>query len=158
MSQGRPQACQNSECDTELLSGAGGLLQVPGLPWPLSEILTWRASLARIKQKLNKTFSSTVTPERRLTYLEKVDLDLMKWREGLPHEFRPEQQTILDNDGHIDIYTLHLDYFNLLQTIHWALIKQWPDASRRDQAAPRIRASESICLGACLSLVRTLNA
>lgn len=158
MSQGRPSACQPSQCDTELVSNKCGLLHVPELRWPLSEVLTWRVSLAQIQQRLNKAFSSVITTEQRLSCLEQLDLSLMRWKEELPFEFRPEQQTILDGNAHIDIYMLHLDYLNLLQTIHWCLINHRTEASIREYVAPRLRASESICLGACLALVRTLNA
>ncbi|RSL54653.1 hypothetical protein CEP53_007371 [Fusarium sp. AF-6] len=155
MSQGRPPACQIAQCDVEALSKNGGLSHIPELRWPLSELLAWRFDLAWIQQKLNNAFSSMLTAEQRLRCVEEADADLMRWKEGLPLEFRPEQQTILDSDAHIDIYMLHLDYFNLLQTIHWSLMNHRPAG---DCAAPRLRASESICLGACLALVRTLNA
>lgn len=154
MSQGRPPACQIAQCDVEMLSNNGGTLHLPELRWPLSELLNGRVGLARIQQKLSNAFFSTLTAEQRLRCVEEADPDLMRWKEGLPFEFRPEQQTILDSDAHIDISMLHLDYFNLLQTIHWTSMNHGPAG---DCAAPRLRASESICLGACLALVRTLN-
>lgn len=92
----------------------------------------------------------------RLRYLQELDVQLIRWKEELPAEFQPEQQTILENDAHIDIYMLHLDYFNLQKTISWALIKY--DLGSRGPFAPRLRPSEPICLGACMALVRTLNA
>lgn len=155
MSQGRPPAFHPSQCDTDLLSRNCGLLHVSELCWPLSEMLAWRISLAMIQHKLSQAFCSVATQEQRLASLEQLDLELIKWKDELPPEFQPEQQTILEGDAHIEIYMLHLDYFNLLQTIHWGLINHGPHV--RECAAPRVRASESICLGACLALVRTLN-
>ncbi|UPK95724.1 hypothetical protein LCI18_006659 [Fusarium solani-melongenae] len=158
MSQGRPPACQTSQCDAETLLNKGGLLHLYELHWPLSEVLTWRVDLAWIQQKLNGAFSSVFTAEQRLSCIQEADRDLMRWKEGLPLELRPEQQTVLERDAHVDIYMLHLDYFNLLQTIHWGLMNHKSSANAWDHAAPRLRASESICLGASLALVRTLNA
>lgn len=158
LSQGRPPACQTSQCDAELLSTKSSLLHVVELRWPLSHVLIWKVSLARMQQKLNVAFSSVTTADQRSSCLEEVDLKLMKWKEELPPEFQPDQQTILDSDGHIDIYMLHLDYFHLLQTIHWALINHRPEPYLATHAAPRLRASEHICLGASLALARTLNA
>ncbi|KAJ0416232.1 fungal-specific transcription factor domain-containing protein [Aspergillus carlsbadensis] len=157
MSQGRPPARQPLQYDSELVSDRGGLLQVPELQWPLSELLSWRVSLARIQQKVNKVFSSETTAELRLNCLEEVDRELIYWRDSLPLEFRPEQQTVLEGNGHIDIYMLHLDYFNLLQTVHWTLVNHRPGPGYSEYAAPRLRASESGCLGASMALVRTLN-
>jgi hypothetical protein len=158
MSQGRPPACQPLQYDSELVSDKGGLLQVSELQWPLSEVLSWRVSLARIQQKVNKVFSSVTTTELRLNCLEEVDRELIHWRDSLPLEFRPEQQTVLEGNGHIDIYMLHLDYFNLLQTVHWTLVNHQPGPGYSAYAAPRLRASESVCLGASMALVPTLNA
>ena len=152
MNQGRPPGCQQAHWDSEIFAN----LHVTELQWPLSEILRWRVSLAVIQQRLNLAFSSVATEEERLRYLEELDAQLIQWKEELPPEFQPEQQTILEGDAHIDIYRLHLDYFNLLQMIHWALVNHGPTA--REFIAPRLRASESICLGACLALVRTFNA
>ena len=136
-----------------MLSNKYGVLSIQELDWPRSEILLWRVSLSRVMGRLNEAFSSALTVDQRLQLLEEVDLVLMKWKEGLPLELRPEQQTILEGDAHLDIYMLHLDYFHLLKTTHWSLINHRGGSVR----PPRLRASESICLGACLSLVRTLN-
>ncbi|KAH7205135.1 uncharacterized protein BKA55DRAFT_722918 [Fusarium redolens] len=158
MSQGRPPICQPSQCDTELFSGKLDLLQVSEISWPLSQVLIWKLGLARIQQKINNAFSTSTSPEQRSNCLEEADIELMKWKEELPLEFRPDQQMILDGDAHIDIYMLHLDYHNLLQMIHWSSTKHRPKASETDFAAPRMRASASICVGASLAVVRTLNA
>ncbi|GES65605.1 fungal-specific transcription factor domain-domain-containing protein [Aspergillus terreus] len=146
MNQGRPPGCQQAHWDSEIFAN----LKVAELQWPLSEVLRWRVSLALIQQRLNLAFSSVATDEERLRYLEELDAQLIQWKEELPPEFQPEQQTILEGDAHIDIYRLHLDYFNLVQMIHWALVNHGPKA--REFIAPRLRASESICLGACLAL------
>ncbi|KAF3397970.1 hypothetical protein F1880_005725 [Penicillium rolfsii] len=155
MSQGRPPASQLTHCNSDLLSVKSQFLQVSELPWPQSEMLRWRVSLALIQHRINLAFCSETTHDQRVKCLEKWDLELMKWKEQLPPQFQPEQQTILEGDAHIDIYTLHLDYFNIVQTLHWGLINHGPDA--RAHLAPRLRVSESICLGASLALVRTLN-
>ncbi|KAF9890028.1 hypothetical protein FE257_006708 [Aspergillus nanangensis] len=149
---GRPPGCQQIQWDPELFTN----LHVSELRWPLSEILQWRVSLALIQQRVNMTFSSIATEKDRFRYLQEIDAQLIRWKEELPPELQPEQQAILDSDAHIDVYMLHLDYFNLLQTIHWALINHGPKPS--ELTTPRLRASESICLGACLALVRTFNA
>lgn len=109
-----------------------------------------------MQQNLNEAFTSVLTSEQRLSRLEQVDRNLMKWKDDLPPELRPEQQVVFDSGAHIDIYLLHLDYFNLLQCIHWGLITRQPDIIDVGEI-PRFRASDSICLGACLALVRTLN-
>ncbi|KAL6708792.1 hypothetical protein ACN47E_002488 [Coniothyrium glycines] len=155
LSQGKPPALHVSECDTDLFSNKRDLLQSPELHWPLSEIIVWRVSLAQIQQNLNECFASVLTSEERIRRLEAADLELMKWLNVLPIELRPDQQVELENDAHIEIYILHLDYFNLLQSIHWGLITRRPQDQIKE--IPRFRASDSICLNACLALARTLN-
>ncbi|KAK5048715.1 hypothetical protein LTR84_005807 [Exophiala bonariae] len=155
---GRPPACQPSQCDAGLLSSEGGMLQIPELQWPLSQILTHRVALAQIQQKINNVFYAVATARQRLSSLEEADSDLVQWKEELPLEIRPEEHAMLDGDANIDIYMIHLDYFNLLRTIHWSLINHWLRSERSEDVARRLRASESICLGACLTSVRTLNA
>lgn len=119
--------------------------------------MAWRAALAQIGQKLNEVFSCKISLGERLSRLETLDVELMQWKDGLSVEFRPEQQTILDDSAHVDIYMLHLDYFNLLRVLHWGLITQRPEIAGKIHGVPRFRASEYICVGACLAMVRSMN-
>lgn len=158
--QGRPPAVSNAFCDVKLLP----LLKNPNSPEdgvvrPAAEIYFWHVKLAQIENHFCTLFSSTQTAASRADKVGELDMALLKWRDEIPMEYRPDQEILADHEMYQAIAMLHLQYFNILRAIHWTSFStsQQYGSALSSHSNPRIRASEAICVASARSFVKILN-
>lgn len=122
-------------------------------------IYRWRLGLAHLQHDFCGLFDRADSLSARLSLLAKLDAGLAHWRDGIPVELRPEQEILCAENDYDDVVLLHLEYANMLRTIHWGSITAIPANCKElnFHSNPRIRASESICLSAAVSYVNILN-
>lgn len=72
---------------------------------------------------------------------------------------RPGEEILSPGNTGQLLITLHLDYFHMVRSVHWASLT-CAHAKRNvitSHPNPRIRGSEAICLSAARSFIKTLN-
>ncbi|OJK03474.1 hypothetical protein ASPACDRAFT_75051 [Aspergillus aculeatus ATCC 16872] len=160
LSEGRPPAITEQHADGVLLSLSLGPGTFP-VKRPVGTIHTWHVHLAIIANRLSPLLNRVEAGSWLLEYLSMLDRDLIKWRDAIPIECRPEEENLAKAELYTAVSWLHLQYFNLMRTIHWVsfvISAQYTNQSSiLGQYGPRIRSSETICLTAARSLVVTLN-
>lgn len=130
-----------------------------GVVRPAAEIYFWHVKLAQIENSFCALFSRTETAASRADEVGALDVALLKWRDEIPMEYRPDQEILADHEMYQAIAMLHLQYFNILRAIHWTSFS----TSQQYGSAPclhsnaRIRSSEAICVAAARSFVKILN-
>jgi hypothetical protein len=130
----------------------------PGIA--MVEVHISRVKLARIANRLSSLLNRGPVHPSVLHDLADFDQQLTTWRDSIPLEYRPEQRILATGRLHSAVALLHLQYFNVMQTLHWAsyvVSIQAPQPGFLAQCAPRIRSSETICLIAARSVIDTLN-
>ena len=126
----------------------------------LSQIYSWSYQLNQIQSRFCNIMHSKDTILFRLDAILKVDSDLMVWKEALPTSCRPGNLILASENRYLHVLLMHLEYFNLLRAVHWAVIAlRPPHAGTGDASAfpSRIRASERLCLDSARSFVKGLN-
>ena len=123
------------------------------------DVYYWNVKFSRILNRFCAVLNGPETIMSRLDQLDEIDTALLRWRDEIPMEYRPEQENQAPHHVYHFVAFLHLEYFNLLRAIHWSSLISVQ--ANRDTAAkhrsPRIRASEGICLAAARSFITTLN-
>ncbi|KAH7417766.1 fungal-specific transcription factor domain-containing protein [Cadophora sp. MPI-SDFR-AT-0126] len=159
MTQARPTAVSNSMYDTELTHPDLQHHTSPPLAAMASNLYTWRIKLAQIQNSFCGILNRSETIVARLDSLAELDTTLTSWRDEIQIDCRPEQEILVHNSVYPFIALLHLEYFNIMRAIHWAVMTGLPAKEYDANTHPsvRIRASEAICLGAARSFVKTLN-
>jgi hypothetical protein len=160
MTQGRPTAVSESTSDVDLIPIHGSLsdaLDSEMIIW--ASLFLWKVKLAHIQNKLSGLLNRPASVFTRLDGLVELDEALLEWRDTLPLECRPDQEILVSQSLHLNIAMLHLDYFNLMRAVHWASMTSIPAQNNAGgkHSNPRIRSSESICLAAIRSFIKTLN-
>lgn len=149
----------DSNCDTEFfpLPFDGHDIQLASTS--SLDVYRWNVNLSRIRNRYCAVLNRHETVVVRLDTLADLDNALMRWRDEIPLEYRPDQENLAPREAYHLVAFIHLEYFNLLRALHWASVMCV--LANKDVAAshrsPRIRASQSICLEAARSFVKTLN-
>ncbi|KIL87888.1 nad -binding protein [Fusarium avenaceum] len=101
----------------------------------------------------SRTFVTT-----KLDSIGRIDEALILWRDTLPITCRPDHPILVDPAKHLLVLFLHLEYYNLLRSVHWAALSLQPSlAGNISNPTSRIRASEVLCVDAARSFFRALN-
>ncbi|PVH79625.1 hypothetical protein DL98DRAFT_572445 [Cadophora sp. DSE1049] len=157
--QGRPTAISDLSTDTEAFSVALGDQASEGGKRPSLQLYYWNVTLSQIRNRFCVGLSTYGTMATRLDALSELDSSLLSWRDSIPLDYRPDQENQATGEDYHLVAILHLEYFNLLRSIHWTslvLVQANKELSATLQH-PRIRTSESICLAASRSFIKTLN-
>jgi hypothetical protein len=156
ITQGRPTS--HAPADFDALSTTE-MRNVPtALEASLPDIVVWKLRLAQLQHRLSHIFNGKETLASRLALLADLDLDMIRWRDSIPMECRPEHPMLVaDNMRNAELYGLQLDYHNLVRALHWGAIVLTAGRNPKTLPQPRLRASESICVSACIALVETTN-
>ncbi|KAH8803571.1 fungal-specific transcription factor domain-containing protein [Xylogone sp. PMI_703] len=156
---GRPTALPDSDHDAELFP-----LDLPDQTLPNKTAITaniycWKVTLARIQNRFCCVLNRDDSMGSMVEALVRLDSALMKWRDEIPLEYRPQQEILAQDDTYHLVALLHLEYYNMVRALHWALITAVPAKGdmMEDSSNPRIYARETICLSAARSFVKTLN-
>ncbi|KAK0118439.1 hypothetical protein ONS95_012724 [Cadophora gregata] len=160
MNQGRPPCVTGSCSDTQLLPLAAGSEQSPSSDEiTASHFYMWSSTLGQIQHRFCRVVSQAGSTCAMLSELSAIDASLVSWCSELPIECRPGEDIIIHNSIKHLATSLHLEYFNMLRATHWASFT-CAHASKDQSASrssPRIMASETICISAARSFVKTLN-
>ncbi|RDH27572.1 fungal-specific transcription factor domain-domain-containing protein [Aspergillus welwitschiae] len=129
-------------------------------PPPGAQIHVWDIGLAMIANDVYLLLKdSNSSLHRALARIAELDARLLAWKEGIPMEFRPDQQILADDALYSVIAILHLKYHNLMRSIHWISITLSSEAptGRPGPLGARVRSSEAICLASARSVIDILN-
>jgi hypothetical protein len=157
--QGRPPAAHDSSCNDNTLFRISNSSPSDGGHSLAFSIFIWHVGLARIKNRLCHLFSSQ-EPERPLAHeVSELDAALTSWRDEIPMEYRPEQEILAPREFYPFISMLHLHYFNMMSSMHWALSTSVEGGSSilNVHHNPRIRTSEAISVSSARSFIKILN-
>lgn len=158
MSQGRPTAISDAMTDKDVLSLHHSTGVPSTSPPSLPPMQIWRLYLARMQNRFCNLMHKVDTVKTRLEALGELDAELVRLRDSLPSECRPEQEILVSPDKYSHVLLFHLEYYDLVRSIHWASITQ--TVISRDDTAElpiRMRSSEGLCLAAARSFIKTLN-
>jgi hypothetical protein len=159
MSQGRPTAVSDLSYDTEAFPIIKQQSNTTDMYLSSTIVFAWKVKLAQIQSHFCGALCRAETGAQRANSLAALDEALMKWRDDIPFEIRPEQEILVNSDSYRPVAILHLDYYNTLRALHWASITSFPmtDPTLKAHLNRRMRSSESICLNAARSFVKVLN-
>ena len=124
-----------------------------------SKLYCWKAKLAQIQNRFCGVLNRHESVTTRLEAFDDIDKSLMKWRDDIPIECRPEQEILDFQNASKLIAWLHLEYFDLMRSLHWASITCVPASENAAGAhlSLRLCASEAICLASARSFIKILN-
>ncbi|KAL4891191.1 fungal-specific transcription factor domain-containing protein [Aspergillus ambiguus] len=128
---------------------------------PSSMIYTWHVTLARHVNCLADVIGREKSANERLHCLAELDADLMGWRDAIPLDFRPDQENLAPVQLRHHVTWLHVQFFNVLRTLHWTStllsshIRDRDESLLTDSRYRRLQSSEAICVASARSLIRT---
>lgn len=123
-----------------------------------AEIHVWHLQLAFIANRVSDSLNKLESGSYILEDIVMLDQELLKWRDRIPLDFQPEQENLAQGHLYTAVAWLHLQYFNLMRTVHWVShVTSTQFESHLNQCGPRIRSSESICLVAARSVIDSMN-
>jgi hypothetical protein len=159
MSEGRPTAVRELTYDVDVLPLCPDKRTLPPTTLLLSAIHSWTAKLTELCNQFSTINSLCISTNARLNALIDLDNTLMRWKDHISAVHQPGRDVVTDWDSYMLLAPLHLDYFNLLMSIHWACrmtISPKLDAAD-DQQRRSLRTSDMRCLSAARSFVQVLN-
>jgi hypothetical protein len=132
----------------------GGDVSFPSTP----QIQSWIYQLSQIQNRFCNAITSSTFTASKLDSISRIDEALILWRDNLPLTCRPDHPILVDSSKHLLVLFLHLEYFNLLRSVHWAALSLQPClAGSINNPTSRIRGSEILCVDAARSFIRALN-
>jgi hypothetical protein len=154
----RPPSLPQSMSDHDPLPLSIGDLPIDASMGHLADIYHWNLKLAHIRHHYCAIVNRCDSVQSRLDALAVLDGRLVQWREDVPLDIRPGQQIIAPQSLYRFIALLHLDYFLLLCSIHWAsMLSTTNPVIRSAHHSIRIQSSEHICVTAARSFIDVLN-
>lgn len=124
-----------------------------------SDVYAWSARLSQIQHRFCKVTNQASSTVSMLNELGHIDTALLSWCHDIPMDCRPGEEILSPGNIARLLVTLHLDYFHMVRSVHWASLT-CAHAKRNlitSHPNPRIRGSEAICLSAARSFIKTLN-
>ncbi|KAJ5390458.1 uncharacterized protein N7496_001526 [Penicillium cataractarum] len=154
----RPPSLPPSMCDHDILPLNINTLPMDACTGDVADTYYWSLRLTRIRHEYCVIVNRCESVYSRLDALATLDHRLLQWREEVPPDIRPGQQIIAPKALYHFVALLHLDYFHILCSIHWASILSTtnPVILKAHQSI-RIQSSEHICVAAARSFVDVLN-
>lgn len=159
MSEGRPTAVRELTYDVEVLPLCQDQYITPQLEPLASAVHGWTARLTEHCNRFATINSLCVNATDRLAALSDLDDSLMRWKDQIPVAHQPGHDISADSDPGLLVAPLHLYYFNLLRSIHWAsrmTISMQPDSVNERQRRS-LRTHDMRCVSAARFFVQTLN-
>ncbi|KAJ9607642.1 hypothetical protein H2200_007720 [Cladophialophora chaetospira] len=163
MAEGRPPAAWEEDCDVEILPlySVSTTNNEEDSDDVLSALYIRRIRMAQMENRFCRVLSRRETMIDKLGAIAEIDKTLIEWRDGLPNDYRPEQEILVRQDTYQIVALLHLKYFSLMRAIHWVSIDcslgSGDESTAGQYLHPRLRASEAICLGAARAFINVLN-
>ncbi|KAH7133899.1 fungal-specific transcription factor domain-containing protein [Dactylonectria macrodidyma] len=155
MSQGRPPAISNATTDKDIHHTTE---ESHAAPPTKSQIRLWNLQLAQLQNRFCHCMHRMDTLPSRMETLGELDAELVRLRDSIPSDCRPEHEILVPAERFSNILLLHLEYHNLVRSIHWASIALTSTTNGGvAKLTMRMRASEAICLAAARSFIGTLN-
>ncbi|KAL4884950.1 hypothetical protein BJY04DRAFT_214833 [Aspergillus karnatakaensis] len=127
---------------------------------PAADVHWWHVQLAFIANRFSTILNGGGLGPCVLEEISILDRELLQWRDSIAMEFRPEQENLAQGNLYPAVTWLHLQYFNLMRTMHWIsfmIRREGPQSTHPTQYGPRIRSSETICVMAARSVIKTLS-
>lgn len=122
------------------------------------QIYFWTHQFNKVQNRFCTLMHLKNTAAARLESIVKVDQDLAAWRDALPPVCRPNNMILVSPDKYSNVLLMHLEYFNLLRAIHWAVITLKSSHNGISERLDyRLRASEALCVEAARSFIKCLN-
>lgn len=159
MSQGRPPAVARIDrCFPKTLRDLKTAENKSLLP-SFSHIQEWIFQIHTFQNRFCNMIQGSESRAWKLSQIAKFDCDLVQWKDSLPVECRPENLILVSPERYEHILYIHLEYFNMLRSIHWLATKLAPPTPDEAQTvlSGRLNASKAICLEAARCLIKTLN-
>lgn len=164
ITQGRPASVNPSSSDMDFTplppdESHGQPQPTTALYASASDVYAWSSRLSQIQHRFCNVTNQASTTVSMLTELGNIDTALLSWCHEIPMDCRPGEEIVSPGNTGQLLVTLHLDYFNMVRSVHWASLT-CAHAKRNvvtSHPNPRIRGSEAICLSAARSFIKTLN-
>jgi hypothetical protein len=158
-SQGRPTAVAESTWDAELILFSPVYPSMTEFSVTASKLYYWKAKLAQIQNRFCGALNRHESVATRLEAFNNIDKSLTEWRDDIPIECRPEQEILGPRNASKLIAWLHLEYLDLMRSLHWASITCVPatENAAGTHLSGRLCASEAICLASARSFIKILN-
>ncbi|KIW13566.1 hypothetical protein PV08_08754 [Exophiala spinifera] len=122
MCEGRPTAVRELTYDVDILPLCSDQTKASDTAGLVSAIHCWYARLTELSNRFATINSLCITPNTRLEALKDLNDTLTRWRDQLPVTLQPGPDVVADWNSYMLVAPFHLDYFNLLRSIHWACI------------------------------------
>ncbi|RVX75624.1 hypothetical protein B0A52_00977 [Exophiala mesophila] len=159
MAEGRPTAVRELTYDVEVLPLCQDQQISPQLEPLASAVHAWTAGLTELRNRFVTITSLCIKATDRLAALSDLNESLMRWKDQIPVAHQPGHDVSTDSNSCLLVAPLHLEYFNLLRSVHWAsrmTISMQPDITA-DHGGRSVRAHDMGCLSAARSFVQALN-
>ena len=149
----------DSTCHAASFSQLASSTSLNGEPLLAFDIFFWHVGLARIKNRFCHLFSGQFPDTSLADEVSELDKDLTTWRDAIPLEHRPDQEILAPTEFYPFIAVLHLQYFNIMSSMHWTLLAaaERGNFALHEHKNPRIRTSESISVSSARSFIKILN-
>ncbi|CVL05055.1 uncharacterized protein FMAN_13026 [Fusarium mangiferae] len=159
MSQGRPPAVAKIDLSFSKTPGDLETTENGSLLPNFSYIYSWIFQIHTFQNRFCNMIQGSESRAWKLSQIAKLDCDLIQWKDSLPVECRPDNLILVSPERYAHILCIHLEYFNMLRSIHWLAMKLASSATGEAQTvmSGRLKASEAICLEAARSLIKALN-
>ncbi|KAH7118050.1 fungal-specific transcription factor domain-containing protein [Dactylonectria estremocensis] len=160
LSQGRPPGVEDTAHDGEVVvDGKSDVHSDPSYP-TLSLVYIWTCQLGQVQNRFCNAMHSRNDGSSRIEALVQLDRELTAWMDSLPTSCRPGYPILSSSDIRLHILLIHLECFNLLRAIHWAVISLRPALTPgvdAEKLAARLQASDTLCVEAARSFIKSLN-
>ncbi|CAG9948524.1 unnamed protein product [Clonostachys rosea f. rosea IK726] len=125
----------------------------------LMQIYGWKYKISQMQNRFCNTMNSADSTDDMIDAIHRIDRELAAWSDALPATCRPKKPILAPIHLRMHILVLHLDYFSLVRSIHWAAISLIAGLTdehlgQNDVSAPD---SEALCVDATRSYIRSLN-
>ncbi|CAI6088468.1 unnamed protein product [Clonostachys chloroleuca] len=125
----------------------------------LMQIYGWKYKISQMQNRFCNTMNSADSTDDMIDAIHRIDRDLTAWSDTLPATCRPKKPILAPIHLRLHILVLHLDYFSLVRSIHWAAISLIAGLTDEHLGQNHISApdSEALCVDATRSYIRSLN-
>lgn len=172
---GRPPAQDDNDMNVELPSEDPGdnignipLADGKGKTNLFRLMCTFAIIEGKVYKELYSTKASRFSDGELLNNIGELDRELEEWKDGIPADFRPENEIKASHTPLIiHVVMLHFAYYNCLQTIHRMSVHHGYWTSRLSNYAiqglnarplnPRVFSSATICVQAARSTIQLLK-
>ncbi|VUC23933.1 unnamed protein product [Clonostachys rosea] len=157
--QGRPPGIMHNSQERNMSVLPSSLDDIDQSSPSLMQIYEWKYKISQMQNRFCNTMNSADSTDDMIDAINRIDRDLTAWSDSLPATCRPKRPILAPIHLRLHVLVLHLDYFSLVRSIHWAAISLIAGLTddhlgQSDVSAPD---SEALCVDATRSYIRSLN-